>query len=1341
MKSTGRPRLVRRFRPEFIHLEDRCVPAVIANLAAPHELNSILVRFTTPSAAATFNAKAVLRDVTMSSEIAPQLVPGLRQVTFNPAQYSVPQVLTAFGQLPSVAYAEPNYTMFATLTPNDPMFNTLWGLHNTGQTIQSQVGLVDKDIDAPEAWDRWTGSGNFVIGVIDTGVDYNHPDLAANIYSNPGEIANNGIDDDNNGRIDDIRGWDFLNNDNNPMDDHNHGTHCAGTIGGVGNNNTGVTGVNWNIKIMPLKFLGSNGSGPISAALGCLNYATMMGVKITSNSWGGGGFSSAFNTALNNAQTAGHIFVAAAGNANNNNDVNPFYPATYPQNNVVSVAATDNRDNRASFSSYGATTVDLGAPGVAIRSTVRNNGYAYFNGTSMATPHVAGAMAFIWDMHPNLTYQQVIQRVYNNVDLIPSMTGRVATNGRLNLDRAAFNGLPNAVNDTYATLEEVPLTVLVNGVLANDTDSDADPLTAVLVSQPANGSVTLNANGTFTYTPNANFFGTDSFTYRANDRIANGNLGTVFINVTNVNDAPVGVDDSYTALVGALLSIPAPGVLANDSDIDNLPSELRAVLVTPPVLGTLSLNADGSFDYQAPAIPYGTDTFQYQVSDGLLLSNVVTVTLREAIGQPPVSTPDNYTTRRNTAVSGNVLDNDSDPDGDPLTARRITSPANGSLVFNSDGSFTYTPNSGFSGTDRFTYVANDGIQDGPETVVFIRVDAEPVTNPDTFSTAPDVLLTVPAPGVLANDTDPELDPLTAELMSTTTNGVLTFNPDGSFDYQPNLGFVGIDSFVYRAHDGLFPGNLATVTINVGRPPVAVPDSYTTTTPTLRVDAASGVLINDTGVNGPLTARLRTGPSVGVLTLNPDGSFDYTAPTGFAGTAFFTYVANDGIFDSNEATVTIVVDVGIGVPIANNDSYNAQPNQLLAVPPRGVLSNDIDPNNDTLMAFLVTSTSNGSLNFSSDGSFLYLPNFGFLGTDTFTYHVFDGSNFSNTATVTINVRTNPQPPPTPNPQRRVILAQETGGRFKIFHGDTGSEYLSVQPYGGFFGSIRIATADFTGDNVPDVLVGPGPQAGTGPGFRARVYDGNTGQLLSGPLGAGFLPFGSTYRGGMQVATGDVTGDGKFDVIVAADSDTVSPQVAVYNGQNGALLSNWLGGFTPYTAFGFGGVRVAAADVNGDGRADIITAPGAGVPTVKVFNAAANDAFSAQILQFNAYTTNVFGGTYVAAGDLDGDGRAEIVTGATNNPEGNIRIFNGTTGAFLRGFSPTNMTSAPVRVALGDINDDDRLDVVVGGQMSGFASRGRVYDATTLAEMTLNPGNLTFGDGYNDALFVAAFNKVT
>jgi len=341
---------------------------------------------------------------------------------------TVDQAIQRYRNNPHVEFIEPNYEIHAELVPNDPRFPEMYGLRNTGQT----GGTAGADIKAVNAWDVFTGNPNTMIGVIDTGVDYNHPDLAANVWTNPGEIPGNSIDDDHNGYVDDVHGYDFFNNDGDPFDDNGHGTHCSGTIAAVGNNNIGVTGVNWNAKIVGIKFLSSGGSGSTDGAIAGVNYAITVGVRLTSNSWGGGGFSQALLDAINAAGAAGQLFVAAAGNSSANTDVSPHYPSAYNSPYIIAVAASDHNDNLASFSNYGATTVDLAAPGDDILSTLPGNSYGLLSGTSMATPHVSGVVGLTWGRFPSMQNLLVKDLILNRVDVKASLQGRVLTNGRLN---------------------------------------------------------------------------------------------------------------------------------------------------------------------------------------------------------------------------------------------------------------------------------------------------------------------------------------------------------------------------------------------------------------------------------------------------------------------------------------------------------------------------------------------------------------------------------------------------------------------------------------------------------------------------------------------------------------------------------------------------------------------------------------------------------------------------------------------------------------------------------------------------------------------------------------------
>ncbi len=380
------------------------------------------------------------------------------------------------------------------------------------------------------------------------------------------------------------------------------------------------------------------------------------------------------------------------------------------------------------------------------------------------------------------------------------------------------NAAPVANSDTYTTTEDTLLSVVVPGVLGNDTDAESNPLTAVLDSTTVSGTLSLNSDGSFSYDPDADFCGTDSFTYHANDGGADSNVTTATINVTCVNDAPVAVTDTYTGTEEITLNISAPGVLGNDTDVEDDP--LTAVLDSSTVSGTLSLNSDGSFSYDPDANFCGTDSFTYHANDGGDDSNTATVTLDIACeNDVPTATDDSYAATEDTPLNVSapgVLSNDDDVDGDPLTAVLDSTTISGTLTLNSDGSFSYDPDTNYCGPDSFIYHANDGTVDSNTATVTLTVACEndaPTANDDTYATLEDTPLTVAAPGVLGNDDDVEGDPLTAVLQTGPTNGMVTLNLDGSFTYTPTANYNGPDSFTYLASDGAL-SDTATVSIDV-----------------------------------------------------------------------------------------------------------------------------------------------------------------------------------------------------------------------------------------------------------------------------------------------------------------------------------------------------------------------------------------------------------------------------------------------------------------------------------------------------------------------------------------------
>lgn len=774
---------------------------------------------------------------------------------------------------------------------------------------------------------------------------------------------------------------------------------------------------------------------------------------------------------------------------------------------------------------------------------------------------------------------------------------------------------------------EVLTSGTANGLLSNDTGG---AVSAQLVSTTSHGNLNLSADGTFTYIPEANFVGTDAFTYKASDGTSQSNTATVTITVGPINDSPVAVVDSYSVNEDGTLTVTVgQGVLANDVDVDN--ASLTALLGTTTGKGTLNLAANGSFTYTPGPDFFGTDTFTYQASDGAAASAAVTVTITvNPVNDPPVGQPDSYRVSKNTPLaitqpdgislvedlvlgavrdgSNNVttpgslwkywdkgalpqgeadttwrtlayddaawlegaselgygdtppndnfpevtliednptpgytsvtdrywtayfrkkltilnaseitavnlqvlrddgavfyinglrafrsniatttpvystaasngsnqeetflsaadtnfnldpapspaifvegenilaaelhqdqqsssdlsfdaklsitrltnaglLRNDSDADGDTLTAEAAQLPAHGTVTVNPDGTFTYTPTLGYQGTDSFTYVAKDGSgQSAPITVSLTIIpggNVAPVTTADAYDATEDETLTISAAqGVLANDLDPDGDPFTAVVLALPTKGSLTLNEDGSFVYVPNANANGTDTFTYRASDGFF-SQPTTVTITIAPTPdapVAVADAYSGDPGlTLTVTAAQGVLANDTDPDGDtLTATLISAPATGSLTLNANGSFTFVPVS--TGVVTFSYRATDGVLNSPAVTVTIILNAA---PVVVAESYSTAEDTALTVgAATGLLSNDSDPEGSPLTAAVASQPASGAVTVNADGSFTYTPNTNYNGTDSFTYRASDGVRTSAPATVTVIVTPVNDPP--------------------------------------------------------------------------------------------------------------------------------------------------------------------------------------------------------------------------------------------------------------------------------------------------------------------------------------------
>ena len=406
-------------------LERRSCPAAFGlveweGAAVPARSDAWIVRSERPLAAV---AEAGWRTERLGTGVQLVVAPGVS-----------PAAMRAWAAgIDGVAGIEPDFAIRPTAVPDDPSFTDQWGLRNTGQSGGSRGG----DIAAVAAWDVTTGSRSVVVAVIDSGFDYTHPDLAANAWRNPGEVPGDGLDNDGNGFVDDVHGWDFANDDADPMDDDGHGTHVAGTIGAVGDNGVGVTGVSWQVSIMGLKFLDAEGSGSISDAIAAISYATRMrrefGVNVvaTNNSWGGADRSLALRAAIAEGGAAGILFVTAAGNDGVNGDRRANYPANEDLDAVIAVTATNRSNRLPAFATYGPVHVDLAAPGAAIRSTVPGGGYATFSGTSMAAPHVTGTIALLATANPAASATAIRGAILSTTRPLAALAGKTVTGGLL----------------------------------------------------------------------------------------------------------------------------------------------------------------------------------------------------------------------------------------------------------------------------------------------------------------------------------------------------------------------------------------------------------------------------------------------------------------------------------------------------------------------------------------------------------------------------------------------------------------------------------------------------------------------------------------------------------------------------------------------------------------------------------------------------------------------------------------------------------------------------------------------------------------------------------------------
>ncbi len=556
------------------------------------------------------------------------------------------------------------------------------------------------------------------------------------------------------------------------------------------------------------------------------------------------------------------------------------------------------------------------------------------------------------------------------------------------------NDAPVAGDDAASVSEDGSVTIPVRD---NDTDPESDALDVVSVTQGSvqgGGTVVLNANDTVTYTPQANFSGTDTFTYTVSD--GNGtDTATVTVTVGGVNDQPTANDDAATAEEDGSASISVKG---NDSDQEG--DALDVTAVTQGTSGSVTLNADDTITYIPNANFHGTDTFTYTVSDGNGGADTATVTVTVTpVNDAPVAADDAALAAEDTPTAIEVKANDSDVDGDSLDVTAVTQ-GSGTVTLNADDTITYTPGANFNGTDTFTYTLSDGNGGTDTATVVVTVGGAndaPVANADAAAATEDNPVTV---AVLANDTDLDNDTLDVVSVTQGANGSVAINADETVTYTPNANFNGTDTFTYTVADGNGGADTATVTVtvaDVNDAPVAAPDAASTGEDTT---VAIEVKANDTDVDGDnLDVVSVTQGTSGTVTLNGDDTITYAPAVNFHGVDTFTYTISDGNGGSDTTTVTVTVGSLNDAPVANPDAAAVAEDGSVSV---AVLGNDTDLDNDTLQVAGVSQGANGSVTVNAGGTVTYTPQANFHGVDSFTYTVSDGNGGTDTGTVTVTV---------------------------------------------------------------------------------------------------------------------------------------------------------------------------------------------------------------------------------------------------------------------------------------------------------------------------------------------------
>lgn len=1320
--------------------------------------NRVLVRYKPGTAPDAIRALHQGANATVLREFA--FVEGLQVVRIAEGS-SVSAMVDYYRRNPAVMYAEPDYVVKAVGAPNDPQYPSQWSLQNTGQS----GGKAGADIHAVQAWGLATGSPNLVVGVIDTGIDYNHEDLAANVWSSSAPFSVT----TQSGTVLECptgtHGFNMVADSCDPMDDNGHGSHVSGTIGAVGNNGIGVTGINWQIGILPCKFLDASGAGDTDAAIACLNLIKQLkdsGVNIvaTNNSWGGSDASQALQDAIQATMQDGVLFIAAAGNDFSDNDEFPVYPANFYLPNVIAVAATDRNDTVVTFSNLGKRTVHISAPGRDILSTTPNNTYSYDSGTSMATPHVTGVVALLKAQNPALDWRGIKNLILGGGDTLASAAETI-TQKRLN----AY-GAMTCTSGTVAS-RLLPIADVISGSVGSPVTvaflniNCAEPAGNVTVSvMPGGQTVPLADDGS----------GAD---ITANDGIYTGQWtpsapGSYALKFPDGSTAavevltPYGVTQTtytYRIITGTNLN------LADDS----------VATVTSPF-----------------AIPFGGGSFT-----NLYVSSNGTLSFTDQFdGYENFSLSTNGFPSTETAPTTLVAPMWEDLYPLKGTSQNVYWAVTGSapnreLVVEWRNVLSYACLSDDPNSVTFQVVFKEGSSD----VLFNYADAVfggACSYLDYGQYATTGILSSPAQGVMWSDgSGPSLDNGLALLWQTPpkTGGVsspvpalTSISPSSVPLFSPDTTItVKGSNFVFASVVQWQNTNLAPLP-----PPIDLPTTYVSATQLNAILPAAFSASDNRYVVGTVQAILVSNPAPGggssntlpISIVNPGvPSISSLSPSSATAGDFSYYMDVHG----NNLVCAFIYWNGqqlFTTQISNTEVFAAVPSSLLVAPgtaqvtavcsgPNGGTSNAVPftigaartgtgteaagpPQSPALQGTQHQSVdSSGS---TQAGTSLHQPvrflgwNYGKLQGPAYLKHfsrpygtqliprLASSTPDTSSAASALSANSNTsltQPSTLPgfafhptmpagflptsvatgdfNRDGKMDWAVSNGGSNDIWiyfgNGDGTAQLPKIVRLTGA-APVQVVTTDLRGIGVLDLVV-------------AEADTQSVGVLLGNGDGT-FQPEVTYFVQAppLSLAVGDVNGDGKVDIVAGIEGDALTGPVATFLGDGTGKFG------PPITSLAFNPILVFATtqvvlkDLNGDGRPDIaLIDEGPWVPGAHTYLNNGDGTFKHAEYFFEADGTVV--PTAVAIGDMDGDGCADTVT---VEALGLVRIFKGNCDGTVQGFPKVTTVGAgeaPISVALADMNGDGKLDVITGGGFFGVGG-GEGEEASDLVTVLLGDG---------------------